>query len=111
MPARPKRHLVISLAAASGFLLAPAPPQSSRLSYDPAVFVAGACLSPDLSGCGVASAALAGNRSASEALLDAGREPRLPLDLAGLIDMGPQVTGGGEPGETATSDVTARPLR
>jgi hypothetical protein len=71
-------------------LAAAAPP--GRLSYEPEVFLAGDCLSPASSGCGTVGRAESARRSASEALLEAGREPRLELDMAVLLDIGAAVT-------------------
>ncbi|HEX8443562.1 MAG TPA: hypothetical protein VF631_07930 [Allosphingosinicella sp.] len=94
MPSQPKR-LQLALIASAVFLVAAAP--AERLSYDLGVFLAGECLSPSLTGCGTADGVAIAKRSASEALLDAGREPRLELDIAVLSDIGPEVSGGGGP--------------
>jgi hypothetical protein len=73
------------------FATAAAPFGAERLGYDPAVYLAGDCLSPALTGC---NAARRINVSASQALLEAGSTPQLRLELAGLLDLGPEVTGG-----------------
>jgi hypothetical protein len=72
---------------------APAP-HASRLPYDPAVFLEGACLSPALAGCSLAPASDRASASASEALLAAGSGPRLPYDFAGLLDTDPELMSG-----------------
>lgn len=90
MPVHARMRLLL-LANASAVLSAAAP--EAPLSYDPVVFLAGNCLSPALSGCGGPTAPAPVYASASQALLAADMEPRLRFELAGLIDMGPQVTG------------------
>jgi hypothetical protein len=80
-----------------GFVLIGAAPVE-RLPYDPGVFLSSECLSPALSRCGTAGAREITRRPASEALLDAGREPRLELDFAVLNDIGSNVSAGQAPG-------------
>lgn len=77
--------LPVSLA----LVLAAAAP--ARLDYDPLIHLAGDCLSPALTGC---NAAARPTISASQAVLGADPEPRLALELAGLLDSGPELTGG-----------------
>jgi hypothetical protein len=88
--------LLLLPATASLFAAAQGP--APRLDYDPAVYLAGDCLSPGLAGCNAAGRS---NPSASQALLGVDREPLLLLELGGLLDLGPQVTGGRGPDETA----------
>lgn len=79
------------LLSATPLLLAGAtPPALPGLSFDQSVIFAGACLSPALDGCrGIPAQA-----SPEVKPLAAVLEPRLRLEIAGLIDLGPQVTGG-----------------
>ena len=86
MPSNPSRR---RLAGCTAALLLTAAAPSDRLSYAPEVFIAGECLSPSVSGCGTIANAASARRPASEALLDAGREPRLELDMAVLLDIEP----------------------
>lgn len=94
---------ILRLAGMTAALLLTAAAPADRLPYDPGVFLAGECLSPHVSGCGTPAPPSVISRSASEALLDAGREPRLELDMAVLLDIGPELSGGG-----ATSAPLAR---
>ena len=76
------------LCAAGGLALIAAAP----LNYDPAVFRAGECLSGAGGSCAAPERVGA---SASEALLEAGNAPRLAVDFGGMLELGPEVTGGG----------------
>ncbi len=91
MSSQPQHGGLAWLAAAPLLLIAATPPEP--LGYDPGVFLAGECLSPSLSGCGDGATTEVARRSASEALLDAAREPRLELDMAVLRDIGPELSG------------------
>ena len=81
------------------FLVAAVQGPVRSLEYDSAVFIAGDCLSPGLAGC---NAAGRGASSASQALLSLDREPQLALDFSGLIDQGPELTGGRGPDQVAS---------
>lgn len=81
---------------AAPVLLAASQAQTPRLPYDPAVYLAGTCLSPALNGC---NAAARGTASASQAVLGLDLKPRLSFELGGLLDLGPQIAGGRGPDE------------
>lgn len=88
----PKRFILL---AAAAWLTAGAGARPPRLAIEPSVFTSTPCLAPRYDGCDPERRRVPIMASASQALLAGDPAPRLPLQLAGLLDLGPGLAGAG----------------